>query len=267
MLRSVFAKSLRDVRRSFLWWSVGIVGLVAMIVAVYPSVRDNPGLNKLVEDYPEALKAFIAFGGAVDYASPAGYLGSELFSFMLPLVFLLALVGRAAAILAGEEEAGTLESLLANPISRRRLVLEKLGALVAEAVGLGGVLWLSLVVGTRIAGMEVGALRLAAASVAALLLALAFGTVAFAIGAATGHRARAIAVTAALAVASYLVNGLAPLVDALDPFQKLSLFFHYAASDPLRSGLDGPHVAVLVLVAVVASAVSPFLFERRDIHA
>jgi hypothetical protein len=69
MLRSVLFKSLRDGRRAFAWWSVGLVGLVAMIVSVYPSIRDNPGLNKLIEDYPEALKGFIAFGGEVDYAS------------------------------------------------------------------------------------------------------------------------------------------------------------------------------------------------------
>jgi len=72
MLRSVFLKSLRDIRRGFAWWSVGLAGLVALMVAVYPSVRDNPGLNKLVEDYPEALKAFIAFGGELDYTSGAG---------------------------------------------------------------------------------------------------------------------------------------------------------------------------------------------------
>ncbi len=267
MLRNVWLKNLRDVRRSLVWWSLGIAGLVAMIVAVYPSVRDNPGLNKLVQDYPEALKAFIAFGGAVDYASPAGYLGSELFSFMLPLVFLLALVGRAAATLAGEEEAGTLDLLLANPISRRRLALEKLAALVAEALALGAVLYVSLLVGTRAAGMDIAAVHLAAATAATLLLAFSFGAIAFLVGAATGHRARAIAVASAFAVASYLVNGLAPLVDALEPFQKASLFYHYAASDPLRSGLDAGHIGVLVAVAVVACVAAPFLFERRDLHA
>ena len=83
MLGSVFAKSLRDLRRSFVGWSLGLAGYVALIVAVYPTIRDNPDLNKLVESYPEALKAFIAFGGQADFTSAAGYLGSELFSFMI----------------------------------------------------------------------------------------------------------------------------------------------------------------------------------------
>ena len=59
MLRSVLLKSLRDLRRSFAWWTVGLAGLVALMLAVYPTVRDNPDLNRLVEEYPDALKAFI----------------------------------------------------------------------------------------------------------------------------------------------------------------------------------------------------------------
>ena len=83
MLRSVLLKSLRDVRRSFAWWSLGLAGYVALIAAVYPTIRDNADLKELVDSYPEALKAFIAFGGQLDFTSAAGYLGSELFSFMI----------------------------------------------------------------------------------------------------------------------------------------------------------------------------------------
>ena len=68
MLSSVFSKSLRDLRRSFAWWALGLAGYVALIVSVYPTIRDNPDLNKLVESYPEALKAFIAFVGFAPYS-------------------------------------------------------------------------------------------------------------------------------------------------------------------------------------------------------
>ena len=90
-----------------------------MMTAVYPTVRDNPELNRLVEEYPEALKAFIAFGGSIDYVSGAGYLGSELFSFMVPLLFLIAAVANGASAIAGEEERGTLDLLLSQPVTRR----------------------------------------------------------------------------------------------------------------------------------------------------
>jgi ABC-2 type transport system permease protein len=265
MLRSIALKSLRDVRRGFLWWSLGLVGFVALIVSVYPTVHSNPALKRLSEDYPKALQAFIAFGGQVDYTSAAGYLGIELFSLMVPLLFLVAAIATGAGTIAGEEERGTLELLLANPVSRARVVLEKALALGVEIAGLGIVLWLALWIGALVVGMDISAEHLAAATLAAVLLAIAYGEVAVLVGAASGRRGLTIGVTAALGVAAYLVNGLAPLVDALEGPQKLSPFYHYAAGDPLRHGLSLGHAAVLVAIAVVAAGAAPWAFARRDV--
>ena len=263
MLRSIAFKSLRDARRGLLWWSLGVIGFVALIVSVYPTVHSNPGLEKLAEDYPEALQAFIAFGGPVDYSSAAGYLGIELFSLMVPLLLLVAAIGNGAGAIAGEEERGTL-SLLANPVSRRRVVLEKAFALVLELAAIGLVLWLALWVGAVVVGMDISVGHLAAATVGAVLLAIAYGQIAILVGAATGRRSLAIGVTAAAGVAGYLLNGLAPLVDALDVPQKLSPFYHYAVGDPLRHGLSW-HMLVLVGIALAAIALAPAAFSRRDV--
>jgi ABC-2 type transport system permease protein len=265
MLRNVVLKTLRDVRRGFVWWSLGLAGFVALIVSVYPTVHSNPALKKLSEDYPKALQAFIAFGGQVDYSSAAGYLGIELFSLMVPLLFLVAAIATGAATIAGEEERGTLELLLANPVSRARVVLEKSLALALEIGGLGIVLWLALWIGALAVGMDISAEHLAAATLAAVLLAIAYGEIAVLVGAASGKRSLTIGVTAAAGVAGYLVNGLAPLVDALEGPQKLSPFYHYAAGDPLRHGLSAGHLGVLIAVALAAAAAAPWAFSRRDV--
>ena len=265
MLASVFSKSLRDLRRSFAWWSLGLVGYVALIVSVYPTIRDNPDLNKLVESYPEALKAFIAFGGQFDFTSAAGYLGSELFSFMIPALFLVASVGNGAGSIAGEEERGTLDLLLSMPLSRTRIAVEKLCAMCVEVVGLGFVLWLALWIGARAFGMHISAAHLGAAVIVLVVLAAAYGSVAYMLAAATGRKTLAIGGTVALAVGAYLVNSLASLVDALEPFQKASPFYHYAAGDPLHEGLDPWHTLFLLAVGAVAATVGVLLFARRDV--
>jgi ABC-2 type transport system permease protein len=258
-------EGLRAARRGLAWWSLGLVGLVALILAVYPSIRDNPEMKRLVEDYPDALKAFMAFGGEVDYGTAVGYLSSELYATMVPILLLVAAIGSAARSIAGEEERGTLDLLLANPVSRHRVALEKLGVVTVQLVALGAVLWAALAIGTTAASMDVGLGRLAAATTAAVLLALAFAAVAFLLGAATGRRGRAIAVASALAVLTYVLNALASLVGFLEPARWVSPFFHYAAGDPLRNGLSPWHALVLVGIAVVAAALSLPAFERRDL--
>lgn len=265
MLRNAFAKTLRDARRSIGWWTLGLLAMTALMIAAYPSVRDNPDLNKMVEDYPDALKAFLGLGENVDYTSAVGYLNSELFAFMVPLLLLIAAIGAGARATAGEEERGTLDLLLANPISRRRLVLDKVAALAAEIAILTSALWLALVVGVEATGMSVSAAHLATASIAAALLAFAFGAIALFLGAALGRRGAAIGIAAAGGVAAYLLNSLAELVDFLKPLRQASPFYHYAANDALRAGLAVEHVGFLLLLAAAAVVAALVAFDRRDL--
>jgi ABC-2 type transport system permease protein len=265
MLASVYAKSLRDLRRGFAWWSLGLVGLAAMMVSVYPSVRDNAALNKLVENYPQALKGFFGLTGQLDFTSAAGYLGTELFSFVVPLLLLIAAVAAGSNAIAGEEERGTLELLLSLPVSRRRVTLEKLAALATESVALGLVLWLGLWIGAKIAGMHISAAHLAAATASAVALAVAYGAIALLVGCATGRRGLAIAVSAAAAVAAYLVDSLAPLAHAANTLRPLSPFYHYGGVEALRHGLEPLHLLVLLGIAVVATAGAVVAVERRDL--
>jgi ABC-2 type transport system permease protein len=265
MLRNAFVKTLRDARRAIGWWSLGLIAMTALMVAVYPSVRDNPDLNKMVEDYPDAFKAFLGLGENVDYTSAVGYLNSELFAFMVPLLLLIAAIGAGARATAGEEEAGTLDLLLANPISRRRLVLDKLAALAAEIAVLAFVLWLALLVGVEAIGMNVTPGHLAAATFAAALLAFVFGAIALFLGAALGRRGAAIGIAAAAAVAAYLLSSLAELVGFLEPLRAASPFYHYAANDALRTGLAVEHIGFLLLLAAAAVGAAVVAFERRDL--
>lgn len=267
MLRNVYLKTLRDLRRAIGWWSGGLIAMAALLIAVYPTVRDNPDLNKLVESYPEALKGFLAFGGDIDYVSGAGYLGSELFSFMIPLLLSIAAIGAGSRATAGEEEAGTLDLLLANPVSRRRIVLEKAVALVTEVGLLGLVLWIALLVGVEVVDMGVSALHLAAATAAASLLAFSLGAIALLAGAVSGRRGVAIGTAAVAGVAAYVVNSLGSFVEFLDAARRASPYYHYVASDPLRHGLAIDHVAFLLGLGVIATGVAAVAFERRDLAA
>jgi len=184
---------------------------------------------------------------------------------MMPALFLVAAVGHGAGTLAGEEERGTIDLLLSSPLSRTRVALEKLAAMCVELAALGVVLWLALWVGARAFSMEVSVAHLASATALLVVLALAYGAIAFMVAAATGRKTLAIGLTVALAVGAYLVNSLASLVEVLEPFQKATPFYHYAVADPLRQGLDPWHTLFLLAVGAGAAAAGVLLFDRRDL--
>jgi ABC-2 type transport system permease protein len=265
---SLALDALARLRRGMAWWALGLVALAGLQLGVYPTVRDESGLSDLIRDYPEAIKELFGFGGAdFDYTSSAGHLGAELFSLVVPLLLVIVAVSAGARGFAGEEEQGHLETILALPVGRRRVVLEALAAMAAEVAVLGAVLLGALVVGARLVGMDIAAANLAAAVLAAVLLAVGFGAVALAIGAATGRRAVAAGATAALALAAYLVDSLGALVPWLGAVGPYTPFHHYAAPEPLRDGVSLPHLAALLTLTVVGAVAAVVTAERRDIGA
>jgi len=267
MLGSVLAKTIRDQRRALLWWGVGLVATAAMYAVFYPSIVENAEiLTRYLESFPEALKnAF--FGSDADFVSPGGYLHTELFGFFGPLLLLVFAIGAGARAIAGEEERQTLDVLLSTPVSRRRVLVDKAVALVVGAGVLALVLWVALVLLGPPFDLTPGVGELAAAVTATFLLAVAFGAIALAVGAWTGRRALAIGVASGIGAATYLIDALAPTLDAVAWLQKLSPFYYYDANVPVKNGLDPVHTLVLLAIAAVAFALALAGFERRDLHA
>jgi ABC-2 type transport system permease protein len=267
VLASVFAKTLRDRVRGFRWWCLGTLAFVALYAAVFPSIHGKASFNKLLASYPEALKGFVGFGGNLDIASGAGFLGSEVFSFWAPIVLVAVAIAAGSGAIAGEEERGTLDLLLSMPVSRIRCLLEKLAALICEAVALAAVLWVLLVIGSYSAGMGVRPDNLGAAVLGTLLFALDFGALALAIGAGTGRKALAIGISATLAVAADVLNALAPLASWLNDVKLVSPYYYYSHGDPLRYGVAVTDTLILLGIAAFFAAIAPLLFRRRDIAA
>lgn len=265
MPTEVLVHSVRERGRSLLWWTLGIVGLIGVTVAFYPSVRDDPGLSDFGENLPESLRALFV-GGELDLASPVGYLNSQIYAALAPLLFLVFSIGGGAGAVAGEEERGTLDLFLAHPVRRRDYVLQRFLALAALVAALTAVLLATVVLGSALVDLDIGLDKLLAASISVALLAMLFGAVALAVGAIRPGRAAAVATAAGLAVAAWLLDGLGQAVDALDPVRPLSPFYQALGRNPLRDGVPWTGWAVLVAATLVLVAVAALGLERRDVR-
>ena len=93
---SVFARLLADRRHGALWWAVGMATGVAAIVGLWPSVRGNNDIERVVEDLPASIRALIGSQEGIPLSSAPGYLQARLFSTILPILLLaygISLVG------------------------------------------------------------------------------------------------------------------------------------------------------------------------------
>lgn len=267
LLRTVLGKTLSEQRRSLLWWALGLFVAGATYAPFYPSIKDNAEmLNEYMNSMPDFLRE--AFLGATgDFTSPAGYLNTELFNFFAPLLLLLFAIGAGARAIAGEEEKQTLDVLLSTPTPRRRIVIDTFGAMLVAGALISVSLWLSVPVTGPPFGLNAGLVNLTAAVFMCFLLAMAFGAIALAIGAATGRRALAVGVTAGIAGGTYLLDLLVPALKSIEFLQLLSPFHYYLGAEPMMRGLDVGGSLVLASIAIVAFAAALVLFERRDLAA
>lgn len=264
MATEVLAQAVRERGRSLAWWTLGIVALIALTVAFYPSIRDDASLTDYAKDLPKSLRALFA-GGETNLASPVGYLNSQVYALMAPLLLLIFSIGAGAGAVAGEEERGTLDLVLAHPVRRRDYVLQRFLALTVLVALLSAVLLATVALGALAVDLDIGFGRLVAASGSVGLLALMFGTLALAVGAAAPGRARAVAVAAGLAIAAWMLDGLAQAVDALDPWRPLSPYYQALGRNPLREGVPWEGWAVLAAITAVLVTVAAAGLARRDV--
>jgi ABC-2 type transport system permease protein len=261
--RAVFLKSLRDQRRALIGWSIGLILMVLVESVMWPSIRDMPDLDQFIANYPESMRELF---NLEDFGTGRGFMNAELFSAVLPVLFIIFAVGRGARLIAGEEEAGTLDVLLVTPLTPARLVAAQAAVLVTSMAGLGAVLWTTGMVCSAVFGLGLGAADLAQATLALVLLGIEFGCLAMAVGVASGRRSVAVAVAAVVAVATYLLYVAGELVDAVGRWQLLSPFHQALDGGPLGAGWR-PAYLWMPLAAVLVVTLAIPVFDRRDVAA
>jgi len=262
MLRSVFGKSLWDQRRGILIWTLAIAAVGVLYAAFWPLMRD-PAMAAVLDAYPPELLDALGF---TDITSPAGYLGATTYGLLGPILVLIFAAMLGTRAVAGDEESGRLDVLLAHPVERWQVVLQRAGAMVVAIVLPIVVLFLALLVAAGPADFTaIGANNLAAASVQLGLLGLFFGTLGLAVGAVTGSRGLAFGAVALVGVLGYIANTLGPSIDAISWSRSFSPFFYYSGGRPLANGWQPDDALVLLACSIVLVAVAVIGLRRRDI--
>ena len=262
MLRSVFAKTLWEQRRSLLAWAIGITAVGVFYASFFPAIN-TPDISAAMENIaPEFMEAL----GFAAIATPAGYLGSTTFGILGPILVIIMCAWIGTRAIAGDEETGRLDILLAHPVSRTRIVVERYGALVVGVVLVCLVLFVALVAISGVAQLgDIGASNLLAASIHLAALGAFFGGLALAVGAATGSRAITSASIAVVGILSYFGNTLASQIDFIAWARDLSPFRYYSGGRPLVNGLQPTDLLILLGVGLGLVAVGALVFNRRDV--
>lgn len=264
MIDAIVLRDAREHWRMLLSWAITAAALISLQLSVYPTVRESSaGLQQFIEQYPEVFKKVFRIQ---DYTSAPGYLGTELFSLMLPLVFIAVGAAWGSGFTAEEEEQGTADLLFALPVSRVRVMLAKGAAAFLSLTAVGIVCLGTLAVGTGWVDMSIGWRRLAAGTAVCVALGALFCALGALLGAATGRKGAALGISVGLALALFVLYSLAPLVNTFDAVLPYNPFQWTLGSDPLTTAFTPGSVLKPVGVAILALAGAIAVFQRRDLR-
>jgi ABC-2 type transport system permease protein len=242
--------------------AIGLAVLTSLYIWMFPSISEGIDLDAYVQSMPPALRA--AFGIQA-LGSIEGFLAAELYSFGIVLLMGLYLAYSAASVIADDVEDERMDMLLALPVTRSKVLLEKFSALLVPIAVVNIVLPVVVYGGVLAIGesLSVADLLMAhALSVPYLLATASVGLLASVWFDRTGLAQRA---AMGVVFGLFLVDSVVTDTDfaalgALSPTR-----YYDPAAILVRSEYDLLGAALLLGGAAVLVAASRAYFQRKDI--
>jgi ABC-2 type transport system permease protein len=231
-------------------WALGLALLAGFLTSIAKTMVDAFGNS----DIP-MLRAYFERAGINAYAD---FVGVIWFSTLLLLISLFVVVqvnGWAA-----DDAEGRLETILSAPVSRARVVVERIAAVVVACAVVVAVSSLAVYLTAASTGISLPGGRFIFASAAVLPVAYAFSGIGHAL---VGWRPRiAVVILGALAVVGYFAQQFGPLFQWPDWVNNISLYALYGR--PMSKD-DWGGVATLIAIGTAGTAVALVVMRRRDV--
>jgi ABC-2 type transport system permease protein len=265
-LRSVFLKTLWDCRLPILGWGLGLGALAPLIFAgVAVLFASQAAREEVLAMTRNPVVRVLA--EPVDVLSPGGYATWRL-AMLLPMLAIWALLA-VSRVTRGEEESGALDLLLSVSGSRRRVLMEKLAAIAAALVLIGGLIAAVALAGARATDVELEPRRALLFGLNTTLFALVFGALALVVSQFSRERRPAGGATGILLGTSFVLTSAGRSVPDGEWIGRLSPLYYFESNKPLVSGYDVNIGALLMMAAftLALTVIGLVLFVRRDIGA
>ncbi len=260
---TIVKHELRQGKRSFLIWTAAIGFLLGICIFLFPEMKGE--MDSVSEMFAQMGSFTAAFGmDRLNFGTLLGYYAIECGNVLgLGGAFFAALCG--VGILSKEERDRTAEFLLTHPVSRARIVTEKLIAVLIQIVAMNLIIYAvsagsMAAVGEEIPWKELNLLHLAYFLLQLVLAGICFGISAF-------MRRGSVAAGLGLAALMYFLNLIANITESASFLKYVTPFGFCDGADIVANGsLDGPKVAIGLALGAAGIAAAYRQYTKKDIH-
>ncbi len=262
---TIFRNAIVRYRGQILGWGLSLGALCLYMARFYNTIaKQKDSYMKFVESFPKELIAFFTNGDAMEMFTPSGFLNIEYFSYM-PIIIGIFVILAGSGMLSGDEESGTMDLILAHPVSRTKLFIGRLLAFLLATIGILLINWLGFVVGLPGSGLGLNVLEVARPFASLFGALLFFGTLALLLSMLMPSRRMAAMTSGIVIVASFFITALARMDKNLEKLADISPLNYYQGGMAI-DGLKWGWAAGLIGISIVFILIAWWRFERRDIR-
>lgn len=248
---------------SFLIWTVCIGFLLTVCVFLFPEMKGQ--MEGISETFASMGSFTAAFGmDRLNFGTLIGFYAIECGNVLgLGGGFYASLC--AVHILCKEEKDKTAEFLLAHPVSRSRIITEKLIAVLIQITALNLIIYVLSVgsmtmIGEEIPWKEMNLLHLAYYLLQIELAGICFGLSAF-------LRKGSAGVGLGIAAMMYFLNLIANIAEVAEFLKYITPFGYCEGADIVSDGrLNGAMVAIGMAIGIAGTAVAYLKYTGKDIR-
>ena len=264
---NLLRKTLYDKRSFIIGWGLGLAFLAFLMVLFYPAFSNDNGLDKLMASLPTELKSLKGLiGNLEDLKNLPGYLGGQLFDIRIPMFISVSSIILAVGLTVSEEEKGYVQTLLALPAGRIKVLIAKFLSIVLINLAIILTMVVGIYLGLAFINESINWIVLTKLCSMTLLLCICMTTIVFGIGLATGRRGITMGLGVIIAAGSFIVTTFAKSVEWLQPYEKISLFHYFPASEVAKGNISLINIIVLSGITLIALIIGLIFFRRRDIR-
>ncbi|MDA0798076.1 MAG: ABC transporter permease subunit [Chloroflexi bacterium] len=255
----LFRKSMQDLRGQVLGWGLGMGVMLALTVALFPSISDLYG--ELLSELPDTWAGLIGDG---DLSTLGGYLSVEFFSYA-QIAFAVFAILAGGALIVGEETNGTMDLLLSQPVTRLRVAVTKLAAFTASLVLIVGITGVGFLIPAVLIGEASSLGRFANAFLLLLPFEMMVALAAAMLAQLFASRLAGGMILAGILVASYMLDALSGVSQVLVDMRPIYLTSYFQGPDALNGDVSWVYLGVSLIAVGVLAIANVVFFIRRDI--
>ena len=263
---TIILRTIKDRKISLIIYCLAAALFVWMYVAMYPTIlNDAEDFQAAFDSYPKEM--FEIFGiEDLSFDTLEKFLAMEHYSIIFPLMLFFFLISIAGGALAGEIDKGTIENILAKPISRLKLFFSRYFAGIAALLVFAAANVFSAIPLAHLHNVDYTGKNFLYVYAISLLFGWAIFSIAYMFSAMFSEKSKVYMFSGGLFLLMYVANIASTLIEKLENLQYVSFFYYYDYNKAIiDASIDWLPITVFAGTAIVCTIIGALKYHKRDI--